>query len=67
MKVIIINGPNLNLLGKREQSIYGNIAFDDYLLQLKEDFKHLNIDYIFKGSQDCSFYLIGRYTGEISS
>ena len=45
MKVMIINGPNLNLLGKREQSIYGNISFDDYLLQLKKDFKHLEIDY----------------------
>ena len=30
MKVIIINGPNLNLLGKREPSIYGNVSFDDY-------------------------------------
>ena len=44
MKVMIINGPNLNLLGKRERSIYGNISFDDYLLQLKEDFKYLEID-----------------------
>lgn len=45
MKVIIINGPNLNLLGKRERSIYGNVSFNNYFLQLKEDFKHLQIDY----------------------
>ena len=38
MKVMIINGPNLNLLGKREEAIYGNISFDDYLLTLREEF-----------------------------
>ena len=45
MKVMIINGPNLNLLGKREEAIYGNISFDDYLKTLKEEFSQLNIDY----------------------
>ncbi len=45
MKVIIINGPNLNLLGKREQSIYGNISFDDYLITLRNQFPKLVIDY----------------------
>ncbi|MFA6368731.1 MAG: type II 3-dehydroquinate dehydratase, partial [Bacteroidales bacterium] len=30
MKIIIINGPNLNLLGKREEELYGNISFEDY-------------------------------------
>jgi 3-dehydroquinate dehydratase II len=45
MKVIIINGPNLNLLGKREPSIYGNVSFDDYFLKLKVEFSHLQIDY----------------------
>ena len=45
MKVIIINGPNLNLLGKREPSIYGNVSFDDYFLKLKAEFSHLQIDY----------------------
>ena len=38
MKVMIINGPNLNLLGKREEAIYGNISFDEYLKQLKVEF-----------------------------
>ena len=45
MKVIIINGPNLNLLGKREPSIYGNITFDNYLKKLRVIFKHIKIDY----------------------
>lgn len=35
MKIQIINGPNLNLLGQREPSIYGNLSFEDYLLDLK--------------------------------
>ena len=45
MKVMIINGPNLNLLGKREEAIYGNISFDDYLKTLKDEFSQLEIDY----------------------
>jgi 3-dehydroquinate dehydratase II len=45
MKVIIINGPNLNLLGKREEAIYGNISFDEYLKALKNEFPKLLIDY----------------------
>ena len=45
MKVMIINGPNLNLLGKREEAIYGNISFDDYLKTLKDEFPKLEIDY----------------------
>ena len=45
MKVMIINGPNLNLLGKREEAIYGNISFDDYLKTLKNEFPKLAIDY----------------------
>ena len=36
MKVFIINGPNLNLLGKREKSIYGDISFQDYFDKLQE-------------------------------
>ncbi len=37
MKIIIINGPNLNLLGKREENIYGNTSFDDYFKALKKE------------------------------
>ena len=45
MKVIIINGPNLNLLGKREKSIYGDISFEEYFSQLVEEFADLELEY----------------------
>jgi 3-dehydroquinate dehydratase-2 len=45
MKVIIINGPNLNLLGKREKSIYGDISFEEYFSELVEEFSDLELDY----------------------
>ena len=45
MHIIIINGPNLNLLGKREPEIYGNISFEDYLKNLRKDFSNITIDY----------------------
>lgn len=45
MKVIIINGPNLNLLGTREKSIYGNESFEDYFEKLKERFGDITLEY----------------------
>ena len=44
-KIIIINGPNLNLLGVRETSIYGDISFDNYFKELKELYKTIELDY----------------------
>lgn len=38
MKILIVNGPNLNLLGTREPDIYGNISMEQYLEQLKSEF-----------------------------
>ena len=45
MKIQIINGPNLNLLGQREPGIYGSESFDNYLPKLRERFPDVEIDY----------------------
>lgn len=45
MKLIIINGPNLNLLGKREPSIYGNTSFETFFESLKNKFPSIEITY----------------------
>jgi len=45
MKIQIINGPNLNLLGTREPGIYGNQGFDEYIKTLREVYSILEIDY----------------------
>ncbi|WP_228851894.1 type II 3-dehydroquinate dehydratase [Aegicerativicinus sediminis] len=44
-KLIIINGPNLNLLGTREPAIYGNLSFSEFLARLREKFSDCEIDY----------------------
>jgi len=45
VKIIIINGPNLNLLGLREPSIYGNKTFEEFLSGLKEKYSNVELDY----------------------
>ncbi len=45
MKIAIINGPNLNLLGKREVDIYGNESFEIYFEKLKEKFPEIELEY----------------------
>jgi 3-dehydroquinate dehydratase-2 len=45
MKLIIINGPNLNLLGVREPSVYGNKSFLEYLEELRKKFPSVQIEY----------------------
>jgi 3-dehydroquinate dehydratase-2 len=45
MKVLILNGPNLNLLGKREPEIYGTQTFEDYFVSLKTTFPDIQLDY----------------------
>lgn len=45
MKIQIVNGPNLNLLGKREPGVYGNVSFEDYLNTLRNQYPDIQIDY----------------------
>ncbi len=45
MKIIIINGPNLNLLGKREPEIYGGKTFEAYFADLQSKFEDLELEY----------------------
>ena len=45
MKIIIINGPNLNMLGRREPDIYGNQSFEEYFQKLTGIFPDLSLDY----------------------
>jgi len=45
MQILIINGPNLNLLGKREKGIYGDKSFEDYYKTLQNEFETINFEY----------------------
>ncbi len=45
MNLLIINGPNLNLLGVREKSIYGSESFESYFAELKKDFPSIELEY----------------------
>lgn len=45
MKIMIINGPNLNLLGKREPEVYGSSSFEEYLEDLKVQFPGVDLEY----------------------
>lgn len=45
MRILIVNGPNINLLGKREPTIYGSVSFEDYLQKLRARYADVQIDY----------------------
>ena len=45
MRILILNGPNLNLLGRREPGIYGSGSFEDYYAKLKEIYPQVDFDY----------------------
>lgn len=45
MKILILNGPNLNLLGKREPDVYGDQTFEEYFERLQSKFKNIHLEY----------------------
>ncbi len=45
MKILILNGPNLNLLGRREPEIYGSESFEEYFQKLQDIYKSIDLDY----------------------
>jgi 3-dehydroquinate dehydratase-2 len=55
MAILIINGPNLNLLGKREKNIYGSQSFDEYFSGLKQKFGHIDLSY-FQSNAESGIY-----------
>ncbi|PID87968.1 MAG: 3-dehydroquinate dehydratase [Bacteroidia bacterium] len=69
MNLLIINGPNLNRLGKREPEYYGDTPFEDYFLHLQEQFPEIELEYFQSNSEgkliDCLHAADGKYTGII--
>ena len=57
MKILILNGPNLNLIGKREPEIYGNLSFDEFIPQLRERFPEHEIGYFQSNHEHTSIAL----------
>ena len=45
MKILVLNGPNLNLQGRRDVAVYGSTAFEEYLTQLRTHFPDVELDY----------------------
>ena len=53
MKILIVNGPNLNLLGRREPGIYGSQSFGDFLEELRQRYPDVEIDYYQSNIEGC--------------
>lgn len=53
MRILIVNGPNLNLLGKREPQIYGNRSFEDFFEELKKRFPDVELVYYQSNHEGC--------------
>lgn len=64
MKIAIINGPNLNMLGTRETDIYGNIPFEDFLVKLKSGFPEVSISYYQSNIEGEIINALQRFSGD---
>lgn len=68
-KLLIVNGPNLNLLGRREATIYGEISFEEYFNQLKNKYLEIQLEYFQSNSEleliNCIQDAETRYSGLI--
>ena len=62
MRIQIINGPNINLLGKREPSIYGSVSFEDYLARLRAEYADIQIDYFQSNLFSFRYGLIKKFS-----
>lgn len=62
-EILIINGPNLNLLGNRETSVYGNKSFEEYFVELKSKFSNFNLNYFQSNHEGEIIDLIQRFKG----
>lgn len=60
-RIVIINGPNLNLLGRREPGVYGSRSFEDYLVELRKRFAYSEIEYF---QSNCEGEIIDRIHAE---
>ncbi len=67
MKILILNGPNLNLQGKRNVEIYGTTTFEEYMTELRGCFKDIQIDYLQSNHEgvmiDAIHSSVGEYAG----
>ena len=68
-KILILNGPNLNLIGKREPDIYGHVSFETFLKTLKSDFPEIQLDYYQSNHEGCLIDKLqeadGKYDGVV--
>lgn len=67
MRILIINGPNLDLLGTREPNIYGNRTFEDFLVALRADFPAERIDYVQSNQEGEIVQLLRARAGEVDA
>ena len=64
VRIAIVNGPNLNLLGTREPSVYGNRSFEDYLQELRETFSGVELVYFQSNIEGELIDFLQQFSGE---